>query len=104
MERPAGHAGAHPLARAPRQRDRARWHTPVDFTKGLLKPDDFARIYAPGTRQNKAGKPGLYRFFLAHTWTTSLLPDGPYRIEVEASDQRGNTGGLALPVVFANNV
>jgi hypothetical protein len=80
------------------------WHTPIDFTKGLLKPEEFSRVYAPGTRQNKKGKPGLYRFFLAHTWTTSLLPDGPYRIEVEASDQRGNTGSLALPFVLANDV
>jgi hypothetical protein len=80
------------------------WHVPIDFSKGLLPQDRFSWVYAPGTRQNRAGKPGLYRFFLAHTWTTSLLPDGPYRIEVEASDQRGNTGSLALPFVLANDV
>jgi hypothetical protein len=80
------------------------WHTPVDFTKGLLPQDDFDRIYAPGTRQNRPGKPGLYRFYLARTWTTSLLPDGEYRLEVEASDQRGNTGGLTQPFVIANDV
>ena len=80
------------------------WHTPIDFTKTLLPQDDFHRIYAPGTRQNRAGKPGLYRFFLAHTWSTTLLPDGNYHIEVEASDNRGNTGGAELPFTLANNV
>jgi hypothetical protein len=80
------------------------WHTPIDFTRGLMPKEDFAQIYAPGTRQNRAGKPGLYRFFLAHTWTTSLLPDGQYHLEVEASDLRGNTGALTVPFVLANNV
>ena len=80
------------------------WHTPVDFTHGLLPQRDFHRIYAPGTRQNRPGKPGLFRFFLAHTWSTTLLPDGIYRIEVEASDVRGRKGALALPFTIANNV
>jgi hypothetical protein len=80
------------------------WHTSVDFSDGLLPQDDFHRIYAPGTRQNRVGKPGLYRFFLAHTWSTSLLPDGTYHVEVEASDLRGNKGGAQLPVTLTNNV
>jgi len=80
------------------------WHTPIDFTKGLMPRDDFPRIYAPGTRQNRAGKPGLYRFFLAHTWSTSVIPDGEYRLEVEASDLYGHDGRLQLPFVVANNV
>ena len=80
------------------------WHTPIDFSKGLLPKEDFRRIYAPGTRQNRAGKPGLYRFFLAHTWSTTLLTDGHYRLEVEASDLRGNKGGLHLPFTIANDV
>ncbi len=49
------------------------WHTPIDLSKKLLPPEDFRRIYAPGTRQNRQGKPGLYRFYLAHTWSTTLL-------------------------------
>jgi len=80
------------------------WHTPVDLGEELLPREAFRRIYAPGTRQNRAGKPGLYRFFLAHTWSTSLLDDGPYTIEVEASDLRGHAGRLALPFTIANNV
>jgi hypothetical protein len=80
------------------------WHTPVDFTNGLLPQDAFHRIYAPGTRQNRPGKPGLFRFFLAHTWSTTLLPDGNYRLEVEAADVRGNKGSKALAFTVANNV
>ena len=53
------------------------WQTPIDLSKKLLPPEDFRRIYAPGTRQNRQGKPGLYRFFLAHTWSTTLLAGRP---------------------------
>ncbi len=80
------------------------WHTPIDFTGGLLPQDEFSRIYAPGTRQNHASQPGLYRFYLAHTWSTGLLADGPYRIEAEASDLAGNTGRSTLHFTLANNV
>jgi len=80
------------------------WHTPIDFSKGLLPQDRFRWIYAPGTRQNHAGKPGLYRFYVAHTWSTELLPDGRYVIEVEASDLYGNRGALELAVTLANDL
>jgi hypothetical protein len=80
------------------------WHTPVDFTGTLMPQSDFRRIYAPGTRQNHAGEPGLYRFFLAHTWSTELLADGSYKLQVEARDLAGNTGTRTTPFVVANNV
>jgi hypothetical protein len=80
------------------------WHTPVDFTQTLLPQSAFDRIYAPGTRQNHAGAPGLYRFYLAHTWSTSTLPDGAYQLHVEASDLAGNTGALTQSFTIANNV
>ena len=80
------------------------WRIPVDLGKELLPQEDYRRIYAPGTRQNRAGKPGLYRFYLAHTWSTRLLADGRYRLEVEAFDLRGNTGRLHLPFTIANDV
>ena len=79
-------------------------NTPVDFTKTLLPQSAFGRIYAPGTRQNHAGEPGLYRFYLAHTWTTATLPDGSYDLEVEASDLAGNAGSLTKRFTIANNV
>jgi hypothetical protein len=80
------------------------WHTPIDLSKALLPKSAFRRIYAPGTRQNRPGSPGLYRFYLAHRWSTTLLPDGHYRLEVEAADLYGNTGRLHLPFTIANNV
>jgi hypothetical protein len=80
------------------------WHTPVDFTTTLLPQSDFARIYAPGTKQNHAGEPGLYRFYLAHTWSTTLLADGEYRLEVQAIDLAGNAGTRTQPFTIANNV
>ncbi len=80
------------------------WHTPIDFSKELLPRGAFRRIYAPGTRQNRAGKPGLYRFYLAHTWSTILLPDGHYHLDVEATDLRGNKGSRQLPFTVTNNV
>jgi hypothetical protein len=80
------------------------WHTPMDFSSTLHPQSDFDRIYAPGTRQNHAGRTGLYRFYLAHTWSTAALPDGSYQLEVEASDLSGNTGSLRRAFTLANNV
>jgi hypothetical protein len=80
------------------------WRTPVDLAETMLEQSEFHRIYAPGTRQNHAGKPGLYRYFLAHTWSTRLLADGSYRLEVEASDVAGNTTRRALAFAVANEV
>jgi len=91
--RVVGHAG---VVRA--------WHTPVDFTQTLLPQSAFSRIYAPGTRQNHAGEPGLYRFYLAHTWSTGSLSDGNFELQVEASDLGGNTGSLSQAFTVANNV
>ena len=81
-----------------------KWHTPIDFTKGLLPQDRFGAIYAPGTRQNHAGEPGRYRFFLAHTWSTQRLPDASYVLEVEASDLGGNVASFRLPFTLANGL
>ena len=80
------------------------WHTPVELGKTLLPKDAFRRVYAPGTRQNRSGRPGLYRFYLAHTWSTTLLEDGVYQLDVEAIDLRGNKGSRQLRFTIANNV
>ena len=80
------------------------WHTPIDFRGGLLPREAFARIYAPGTRQNRAGNPGRYRFYLAHRWSTNLLPDGHYLLDVDATDLYGNKGSRQLPFTIANNI
>jgi hypothetical protein len=78
------------------------WHTPVDFRKTMLPASLFDTVYAPGTRQNKPNKIGLYRFYIAHGWTTSLLHDGLHRLEVEASDAQGNRAVAGLPFTVRN--
>jgi hypothetical protein len=80
------------------------WHTPVDFRDTMMPKSDFGRIYAPGTRQNHAGEPGLYRFYLAHTWSTHTLADGVYGLQVEAIDLAGNAGRRTQSFTVANNV
>jgi hypothetical protein len=79
-----------------------RWHTPVDFTKTLIPRERFEAVYAPGTRQNHAGEPGRYRFYLAHTWSTQLLADGAYELEAEASDLAGNASSLRVSFTLVN--
>jgi hypothetical protein len=81
-----------------------RWHTPIDFSRALIPKERFGSVYAPGTRQNHAGSPGLYRFYLAHTWSTDRLRDGPYRLEVEASDLGDNLHSLSVPFTLANQL
>jgi hypothetical protein len=78
------------------------WHAPVDFRRTMLPPSLYNVVYAPGTRQNRPGKPGRYRFFMAHSWTTSLLPNGLYRLEVAATDSQGNRAVSGLPFTIAN--
>jgi hypothetical protein len=78
------------------------WHTPIDFRLTMLPAAIFDRIYAPGTRQNHPGEPGVYRFYLGRTWTTRLLPNGDYRIEVEASDIDGNKALAKQPITIQN--
>ena len=78
------------------------WRTPVDFRKTMLPPSLFAAVYARGTRQNKPGKPGRYRFYVARGWSTRRLPDGLYRLEVAAFDAHGNRAVAGLPFTLEN--
>ena len=79
-----------------------RWRTAVDFRWSLLPQADFTLVYAPGTRQNRANRPGRYSYYLLHDWDTTALPNGAYRLQVEAADTRGNVGSYVLPFVVAN--
>jgi hypothetical protein len=79
----------------------ARWHVAVDF-RWLLPQTAFSLVYAPGTRQNRPNRPGLYAYYVLHDWNTTALANGPYRFEVAASDTRGNIGTRVLPFVVAN--
>jgi hypothetical protein len=66
------------------------WRTAADFRSRLMPPSAFTRIYAPATRQNHRGQPGLFCFNLTRGLDTRALADGDYRLQVAASDTRGN--------------
>jgi hypothetical protein len=78
------------------------WHTAVDLRGRMLDRERFAAVFAPGTRQNHPNRPGCYRFYLARTWSTRLLPNGQYRLDVQAADVSGNTATASLPFTVAN--
>jgi hypothetical protein len=69
--------------------DGGPWRTAADFRRTLLPPDEFDRVYARGTAQNKPERPGRFLIWLTHD---SDLGPGTYRVEVTASDLGGNVG------------
>ena len=74
----------------------------LDSRRGHLPPEDYDRVYAPGTRQNRANRPGRYRFWLNRRWDTRTLPNGDYRLQVEAADTRGNLTRTVVPFTLQN--
>jgi Peptidase family M23 len=78
------------------------WHTAYDFRRDVLRPSRFAAVYADGTRMNHPGWPGYYSFYLAHGWSSTSVPNGSYRLEVAASDVRGNLGISIFRLTIAN--
>jgi murein DD-endopeptidase MepM/ murein hydrolase activator NlpD len=79
-----------------------RWRTAIDFRFSLLPNPLFNLIYAPGTRQNRANRPGRYLFYLREGWPSERLPNGSYRLRVGAWDTRGNSAFGTLPFTVAN--
>jgi Peptidase family M23 len=79
-----------------------RWKTAVDFRFALLPDGLFNLIYAPGTKQNRAGRPGRYVFYLKEGWSSARLPNGSYRLVVGAWDTRGNGGYGTLSFTIGN--
>jgi hypothetical protein len=78
------------------------WHTPIELGVKMLPQQLFPVVYAQGTRQNHPNAPGLFRYIVAHTWSTRLIPDGNYQIEVEVADLHGNKARASLPITLAN--
>ena len=86
------------------------WRISSDFRKSFVPkiagkpPSDvhFGDVYAPGTRQNKPNKPGLFRFWVARGFDTTPFPDGDYRLDVEAADIRDNASRGHLVLTFVN--
>jgi murein DD-endopeptidase MepM/ murein hydrolase activator NlpD len=62
----------------------------------------YSWIYAPGSYQNKAHRPGRYIYWLAHGLDTTAFPDGAYTLEVVASDTRHNLGTATVSIEIAN--
>jgi peptidase M23-like protein len=78
------------------------WRTAVDFRRTYPSNDLWSRTYTSWTRQNKKIWDGRYGFYLAHGFDTRRLHDGTYRVQVRATDIRGNSGTKAFPVTVAN--
>jgi hypothetical protein len=78
------------------------WRIAVDFRRSLLPRSLFNLVYAPGTRENRAGHPGVYHFYLARGFDTSTLPPGLYHLQVWAADTQRNRAIALLPFVIAD--
>jgi hypothetical protein len=74
----------------------------VNFEFTLPLNSLYTWIYAPGTYQNKAHRPGRYLYWLAHGFDTTGLPNGAYRLDVLAMDTRSNTGEASVDLTIAN--
>ena len=68
----------------------ARRTAAAGFSRARLAPELYDSVYAAGTAKNGPGRPGHYRFYLAHGLDVSRLPAGVSRLTIEASDTRGN--------------
>jgi len=78
------------------------WRTAADFRYRLLPGSMYASIYAPGTYQNKANRPGDYRFWLTPALDTTSLPNGTYWIDVQAFNLAGKFGENQIELTVAN--
>ena len=78
------------------------WTLAVDFHFALMPAGMYGWLYAPGTYQNKANRPGQYVFWVARGLDTSTLPNGRYSLDVLAADTRWNLGSSALSFTVAN--
>ena len=68
----------------------------VDFATGLPPSSLYSWIYAPGTYQNKAFRPGRYVFWLLHGLDTTGLPNGRYELAVYAANARRRIGSTTF--------
>jgi hypothetical protein len=78
------------------------WTVAIDFHFALMPAGMYGWLYAPGTYQNKANRPGHYEFWIAHGLDTSTLPNGRYTLDVLAADTRWNLGSASLGFTIAN--
>jgi hypothetical protein len=75
---------------------------PVDFEVSLPPNVLYGWMYAPGSYENKAHRPGHYVYQLATGFDTATVVDGAYTLEIGASDTRNNIGTARVALVIAN--
>ena len=80
------------------------WRTAVDFRMVYPPNERWSETYASRTRQNKKIWDARYRFYLVHDLNTRTLADGRYRVEVRATDIRGNAGTETFTLTVANDI
>jgi murein DD-endopeptidase MepM/ murein hydrolase activator NlpD len=73
----------------------------ADFGSGLPPSYLYTLVYAPGTWQNKAHRPGRYLF--RSVLDTTTLPNGTYTLQVAAMDTRRNVGSVSIEIGVANS-
>ena len=59
-------------------------------SRAQLPESLYYSLYAPGTRGNRPGHPGRYRYYLERDLSSSRLPRGISRLVIKAFDTRGN--------------
>jgi hypothetical protein len=83
----------------------------ADFRQTEPGNQDFWKIYAAGTHQNKFGyrslqrvrRVGLYSYNLTPSGLdTRTLPNGVYKLTVRAADTCGNNGSLSAQITIKN--
>jgi murein DD-endopeptidase MepM/ murein hydrolase activator NlpD len=72
----------------------------ADFSSGLPPSYLYSLVYAPGTWQNKANRPGRYLF--RSILDTTTIPNGSYTLQVAAMDTRRNVGSATLELRTLN--
>ena len=78
------------------------WNLVADFQFALMPAGLYGFLYAPGTYQNKAHRPGSYLFWVTHAFDTTSYPDGAYQLQVLAEDTRYNLGSSTVDFTIAN--
>ena len=75
----------------------------LDSRRGHLPPDDYDRVYAPGTRQNRTVPTGPPLPLLADPPLGHAHARGRrHPLQVEAADTRGNLTRTVVPFTLQN--
>ena len=105
MARPAGHARAPALARAPRAEVVRPWHTPVDFRATAPAESAYGRdLRARALARTTPARPACTASTSPTRGAPAFSRTANYKLQVEATDLAGNTGTRTQAFTLANNV